>query len=157
MEAADNPYKRSAAIGAYTAAKSNASSPVEIVVMLYEAMLRNIEGARVAYEARDLATMCRLNQKTFKILMALQTNLDFERGGTKAQALNQFYTAVFLHLSQVLTATEPSLTFRHISGHVRDVCEFWRKVADREQKALTARNPSSTDSATRPNHFARDA
>ncbi|MCK5375345.1 MAG: flagellar protein FliS, partial [Alphaproteobacteria bacterium] len=47
---------------AYQQARHTALNPVEIVVALYEGMLRNLDGAKNAYESRELEKMCQLNE-----------------------------------------------------------------------------------------------
>ena len=125
-----NPYEQAGK--AYLTRMSDSVSSLEIVVLLYQGMIKNLIGARQAYACGDLETMCTLNQKTVNILMALQTHLDFKNGGEAAVALDRFYTSVFVHLTKVLEATDIEGEFRYIEGNVADVYRFWQKLASRQ-------------------------
>lgn len=147
-----NPYEQAGK--AYRARMSNGLSGIEIVVLLFEGMIKNLQAARLAYERRDLESMCVLNQKTINILMALQTHLDFENGGEAAQSLDRFYTSVFVHLTKVLEATDIEGEFRYIEGNVSDVYRYWQKLASRllaERRSIGEKNrsPVQSDSTIR--------
>jgi flagellar protein FliS len=134
-----NPYGNAAQ--AYQQAGHAALNPVEIVVALYEGMLRNLEGAKNAYTENNLEQMCLLNEKTFRILAALQSHLDFEKGGDTAPALNDFYKILFIRLAKVLEKDDPAKEFEYLKSNIRDIYSKWsllaRKVSD-QQKELMA-------------------
>lgn len=123
-------------------------APVEIVVALYQGLIRNIQAAKMAYHDRDLGKMCTHNQKAVNILIALQSHLDHEQGGTTAKALDQFYTAVFLNITKILDKSDPYSEFGIIEHHVEDVCSQWmslsRKIMARPE---TTHNMTLTDKA----------
>ncbi len=130
-----NPYNN--ATKAYRQAGHAALNPVEIVVALYEGMLRNIEGAKNAYKENNLEQMCVLNEKTFRILAALQSHLDFEKGGKTAPALDDFYKIVFVRLAKVLERDNPCNEFDYIRSNIRDVYDKWsllaKKMSDQQK------------------------
>ena len=139
-----NPYGNAAQ--AYQQAGQKALNPVEIVVALYEGILRNLEGAKNAYAENDLEKMCALNEKTFRILGALQSHLDFENGGDTAPALNEFYKIVFVRLANVLQQEDPVAEFEVLQSNVRDIYSKWsllaQKVSD-QQKEMAAQGQVS--------------
>lgn len=125
---------------AYQQAGQKALNPVEIVVALYEGILRNLEGAKNAYAERNLEKMCALNEKTFRILGALQSHLDFEKGGDTAPALNDFYKIVFVRLAKVLEQEDPVAEFDYLKSNVRDIYSKWsllaKKVSDQQKEIM---------------------
>jgi len=133
-----NPYGDAAQ--AYQQAGHTALNPVEIVVALYEGMLRNLEGAKTAYEEENLEQMCLLNEKTFRILGALQSHLDFEKGGDTAPALNDFYKIVFVRLAKVLEKDDPAQEFEYLKDNIRDIYSKWsllaKKISDQQKEIM---------------------
>ncbi len=137
-----NPYSNAAQ--AYQQAGHNAvNNPVEIVVALYEGMLRNLEGAKNAYVEKNLERMCELNEKTFRILAALQSHLDFENGGDTAPALDDFYRIVFVRLAKVLEKDDPAAEFDYLKSNVRDIYSKWsllaKKINDQQKEIAEER------------------
>lgn len=128
----NDPY-RNQAFNAYQKAHEHGMNNVDIVVALYQGIIRNLEAARLAYQDNDLGKMCQTNQKTFRILAALQCHLDFEKGKDTAPALDNFYTAIFVRLAKVLERPDPAGEFRYLESNVRDVYAQWKKLAQKCQ------------------------
>jgi flagellar protein FliS len=140
------PYGNAAQ--AYQQAGHTAMNPVEIVVALYEGMLRNLEGAKTAYSERNLEKMCELNEKTFRILAALQSHLDFEKGGDTAPALNDFYKILFVRLTNVLQQEDPVAEFEVLQSNLRDIYSKWsllaKKINDQQKEIMAEQGGVST-------------
>jgi len=68
------------------------SSPVQLVVMLYDGALRFCGEARGAILRRDVAAKGRALSKAIAIVGELQGTLDLERGGEVAVSLHQLYS-----------------------------------------------------------------
>lgn len=138
-----NPYANAA--GAYKQTQVNTISGLDVVVELYKGMLKNIEGAKKAYENNKLDEMCRLNEKTFNILVGLQTHLDFDQGKDAAEFLNGFYNTVFGALAKVHREPDPAKAFDDIIGAIEPVykrwCEFARAAKSPSEKAAADARP----------------
>lgn len=119
----------SMATNAYQKASEASMNPVEIVVALYQGILVNLDGAKTAYQERDWEKMCRLNEKSFRIMAALQCHLDYQKGGKTAPALDKFYTSLFVRLARVTETPDPYLEYVYLEGVVRDVYDQWKKLA----------------------------
>ncbi|MCK5384743.1 MAG: flagellar protein FliS [Alphaproteobacteria bacterium] len=123
---------------AYQQTGQTALNPVEIVLALYEGILRNLEGAKNSYVENDLENMCALNEKTFRILAALQSHLDFEKGGDTAPALDDFYRILFMRLTKVLEKDDPAQEFDYLKSNVRDIYSKWslltKKIIDQQKE-----------------------
>ena len=68
------------------------SSPVQLVVMLYDGALRFCGEARGAILRRDIAAKGKALSKAIAIVGELQGTLDLERGGEVAVSLHQLYS-----------------------------------------------------------------
>ncbi|MFP4098543.1 MAG: flagellar export chaperone FliS [Alphaproteobacteria bacterium] len=134
----ENPYGNAAQ--AYKQAGQKALNPVEIVVALYEGIIRNLDEAKAAYGGNDLEKMCRINEKTFRILSALQSHLDFEQGGDTAPALNDFYKIIFVRLTKILEHDDPAQEFDYLKNNVHEVYAKWsllsRKISDQQKTMI---------------------
>lgn len=100
-------------------------SGMEIVAELYKGMLKNIEAAKKAHAEGNFEEMVNLNTKTNKILMALQSNLDFEQGGEASLFLNQFYSGIFASLTKILSEEDPQARFDEIIDSIKPVYKIW--------------------------------
>ena len=114
--------------GAYLRAQGHCFSPEDVVRALFQGMVRNIIRAREAHLNGNLEAMCALNQKTFKILIALQGNIDLAAGGESARLLSRFYTAVFIRLARVLRAKKPQDEFLALEKTLKDVSGNWKPL-----------------------------
>jgi flagellar protein FliS len=92
----------SRAAGQYLATQVKSSTPLELVVLLYDAALRHATAARDATVRRDLHARRSSLSKLMGILSELQHTLDMERGGEIASRLDDLYTWM---LSRVIDAT----------------------------------------------------
>ena len=115
---------------AYRSAYVNNMSGFEVVVELYKGILKNVERAKHAYESGKLDEMCNHIQKTNKILVVLQSHLDFEQGGDAAVFLNEFYNGLFASLAQILRKPDPGKEFDYILNQIKPVYEIWCKHAE---------------------------
>ena len=70
------------------------STPLDLVVMLYDGALRFSAEARAAMLRRDIKARAAAISRVLAIVGELQGTLDFERGGTVATSLNGLYSFV---------------------------------------------------------------
>ena len=64
------------------------SSPLELVVLLYDGALRHLVAAREAIDRQDLITRREALSKALAIVTELQSTLNLEEGGAVAQQLD---------------------------------------------------------------------
>ena len=76
---------------AYQQNATYGASPVELVVLLYDAALRSLHRAALALEAGHIEQRTRALNHVLEVIGELQSALDFARGGEVAQNLNRFY------------------------------------------------------------------
>src|SRR5277367_256726 len=115
---------------------------VELIVALYDGMVRFLNSAIAATEARDVQGRRIAVKRVFDILTHLQSRLRMDVGGP-AKTLSEFYAAVFalcLEGSRLSSADR----FRKAIECILQVREAWQQVAqDPEVRRQFAAAPTS--------------
>jgi flagellar secretion chaperone FliS len=109
-------------------------NPVELIVALYDGMMRFLYNAISAVEKRDPGARRMAIGRVLEILMHLQSRLRPDVGGNSAKVLSEFYAAVFA-LCLEGSRLESADRFREAIGCIRDVREAW-SVAARDPEVL---------------------
>lgn len=101
---------------------------VELIVALYDGMVRFLHRAIKAIESNDVAERRIAVKRTLDILMHLQSRLRMDVGGSSAKALAEFYAAVFaLCIDGSRLASTARL--REAISCIRDVRDAWQTIA----------------------------
>ena len=101
---------------------------VELIVALYDGMVRFLYRAVQAVEANDVSARRVAIKRTLDILIHLQSRLRMDIGGSSAKALAEFYAAIFalcLNGSRLASAAQLKEAIRCI----RNVREAWHAIA----------------------------
>ena len=77
---------------AYIQTHVNSRSPLELVVMLYEGLIRFTGDARSAIERHDLVAKRAAMSRALAVLAELQSTLNMSDGGDVAKSLDGLYT-----------------------------------------------------------------
>lgn len=110
-------------------------NPVELIVALYDGMLRFLSEAIAAVERGDVSARRIAIKRVFDILMHLQSRLRMDVGGSSAHSLSEFYAAIFalcLEGSRLSSVAR----FEEAMACIRDVREAW-DVAARDPEVLS--------------------
>jgi flagellar protein FliS len=127
-----NEYRQHALEGA---------SPVDLVVALYDGIIRFLYSAIDAVERGDTSGRRAAAKRALDIIIHLQARLRMDVGGRPAESLSEFYAAIFAQILQASQhASKPM--FEHAVDCVRNVRDAWRVVAKDP-----AANPSLPDAA----------
>jgi flagellar protein FliS len=115
-------------MGSYREHALEGASAVDLVVALYDGILRFLYAARTAVERGDEAGRRVAVKRALDIIIHLQARLRMDVGGRPAQALSEFYASVF---AQILQASQSAsqAKFGHAIDCVRNVREAWKQVA----------------------------
>jgi flagellar protein FliS len=115
-------------MGSYQEHALESASAVELVVALYDGIVRFLYAASAAVERGDEAGRRIAVKRAMDIIIHLQARLRMDVGGKPAQALSEFYATVF---SQILQASQSASVakFEHAIECVRNVRDAWREVA----------------------------
>ena len=115
-------------MGSYEQYALGSASAVDLVVALYDGIIRFLYGAVDAVERGDETGRRIAVRRALDIIIHLQARLRMDVGGQPAQALSEFYASIF---AQILQASQSASTekFKHAIECVRNVRDAWRQVA----------------------------
>ena len=115
-------------MGSYQQHALESASAVELVVALYDGIIRFLYAAGAAVERGDEAGRRTAAKRALDIIIHLQARLRMDVGGRPAQALSEFYATIF---AQILQASQSASLekFEHAIDCVRNVRDAWREVA----------------------------
>ncbi len=128
------------------------ASAVDLVVALYDGILRFLHAAAGAVDRGDAEGRRAAVKRALDIIIHLQARLRMDVGGRPAQALSEFYASIFaqiLHASQ--SASRPK--FEHAIDCVRNVRDAWREVARDPNVNPAPRQASAAVRGTRSGDF----
>ena len=117
------------------------ASAVDLVVALYDGILRFLYAAGEAADRGDAVARRVAVKRALDIIIHLQARLRMDVGGRPAQVLSEFYASIF---AQILQASQSAsrAKFEHAIDCVRNVRDAWRQVA-RDPDAVGARAATS--------------
>jgi len=120
--------KEQSTMGSYQEHALESASAVELVVALYDGIIRFLYAASGAVERGDQEGRRVAVKRALDIIIHLQARLRMDVGGRPAQALSEFYATIF---AQVLQASQSAskAKFDHAIDCVRNVRDAWREVA----------------------------
>src|SRR5271165_4396562 len=101
---------------------------VELIVALYDGMVRFLYRAIQAIEANDIHERRVAIKRTLDILMHLQSRLRMAIGGTSVKALSEFYAAIFalcIEGSRLASAER----LKEAIACIQDVRQAWQIVS----------------------------
>jgi flagellar protein FliS len=115
-------------MGSYQDHMLDGASAVELVVALYDGILRFLYAASAAAERGDAEARRIAVKRALDIIIHLQARLRMDVGGRPAQVLSEFYASIF---AQILQASQSASRqkFEHAIECVKNVRDAWRQVA----------------------------
>lgn len=103
------------------------AAPVELTIALYDGIIRFMNQAIDAVEQNDSDRRRAAVKRAMDIVMHLQVTLDRNRGGQPAEALTEFYTAMFALMLQGSQANSRQ-KFEQVISDVKNVREAWKQA-----------------------------
>jgi flagellar secretion chaperone FliS len=115
-------------MGSYREHALDSASAIDLVVALYDGIIRFLYTATNAVERGDTMGRRVAVKRALDIIIHLQARLRMDVGGRPAEALSEFYAATF---AQILQASQSASKqkFEHAIECVRNVRDAWRQVA----------------------------
>jgi flagellar protein FliS len=130
------------------------ASAVDLVVALYDGMIRFLYAAIEAVERGDTTARRAAVKRVLDIIIHLQARLRMDVGGRPAQALSEFYASIFAQILQASqAASKPK--FEQAIHCIRNVREAWRQVA--KDPEVNPRPMSPVVSGAELGEFANDS
>ena len=123
----------------YVQTQTTAATPLELVVMLYDAGVRNADAAYEAMVAGDIPVRRTAMNKLMAIVAELQNTLDLSRGGQLARDLDDLYTYM---TSRLVTAVseQDARPIDEVRRLLATLQEGWREIS-RTQTAGSGGRP----------------
>ena len=112
----------------YGGAALESASGVELVVALYDGLIRFLGNAAEACERGDVKARREAARRALDIIIHLQATLRPDVGGRPAVVLAEFYASIFALILRASMAAAPG-DFHHAIRCVRTVREAWHQVA----------------------------
>jgi flagellar secretion chaperone FliS len=120
------------------------ASPVDLVVALYDGIIRFLYVAIGAVERGDVRGRRVAVKRALAIVIHLQARLRMDIGGRPAQVLSEYYASMFALIVQASLGASTQ-RFEEVIECVRSVRDAWKQVA-----AETAPAASATQAAASP-------
>jgi flagellar protein FliS len=120
------PQTRGAVAYQHTSVQS--SSPLELVVLLYDGALRHLVAAKDATLRHDLIARRDAFSKAMAIITELQSTLNLEDGGQVAVSLDALYTYMTGKLIES-TANKDVAGIEEVEKLLRPLREAWSTIA----------------------------
>jgi flagellar protein FliS len=115
-------------MGIYQEHVLEGASAVDLVVALYDGIIRFLYAAIEGVERGDAFARRSAVKRALDIIIHLQARLRMDIGGQPAEALSEFYASIFAQILQASqSASKPK--FEHAIHCVRNVRDAWREVA----------------------------
>lgn len=120
------------ALSAYQAA-SKMTTSLGAVVLLYDGMIKEVGKAKAAIQEGRIEDRFVATQKACKILLGLQSHLDFEKGGDISLMLDQFYHTIFRDL-QKINMSNSAAACDEVVAALGEVRKSWAQLAENERR-----------------------
>jgi flagellar protein FliS len=113
---------------AYRQTSVQSSSPLELVVLLYDGAIRHLVAAREAMGRHDLVARRDAFSKALAIVTELQSTLNLEEGGGVAASLDGLYTYIMGRLVDP-AARKDMGTLDEVERLLRSLRDAWAQIA----------------------------
>jgi len=108
----------------------HSATPIELVVILFDAAIEDMRRAVSAIQASDVEERANAVRHAMLILQQLQGTLDFERGGQVAKQFEQFYNLIRAKLLESQLRNSLELMGQQIQ-FMSKVCDCWVEAKQR--------------------------
>lgn len=109
------------------ASRTGGASPHQLVVILYEDLLRELRLGALAIEAGDHSAKNARLTKGVALLFALEAGLDFGRGAGVADTLSRFYRGCRDAVMRASVENNAGLV-REVVTNVGEIAESWKAI-----------------------------
>ena len=113
------------------ASRIEGASPHQLVQVMFEELLKSIDAMLVAARRNDYVQRSERQSRALSILVALETSLDFEKGGEIANGL----AAIYREARRLLTVGGRGNDLEAIAGAramVGEISGAWESIGRRE-------------------------
>ena len=121
-------FKALESYGAGNAATQAAvANKVELIQMLFDGLIESLMTAHGHIERNNIVEKSKALGRAGRIVLGLQSALDFEKGGDLAANLNELYSYITRRLLHVNVHNDLN-ALREVHGLMTEVRQAWREV-----------------------------
>ncbi|MEJ5300846.1 MAG: flagellar export chaperone FliS [Thermodesulforhabdaceae bacterium] len=119
-------------IDAYRKTKLETIDPLKLIVMCYEAIIKDLQDAKKFHQERNIEGSYDKVRHAQDLITELLVGLDYERGGEIAVNLGRIYNFVLRQLITVNTRTKPEY-YDPLIRIMESLKEAWDQIASQQQ------------------------
>jgi flagellar secretion chaperone FliS len=134
---------------AYQEAAVRNANAIELVIMLYDILARDLHGAIDAMEAGNIETRSKKIKHGFLALQQLEGSLPIHEGGDLAAGMSRFYSMLRAQMIKAQVQRDPAI-LRELIQLLFSVREAWVELNNRQAATPeVAAAPASTSAPAR--------
>jgi flagellar protein FliS len=131
----------------YRTAAVLSATPVQLVCMLYDTLVRDLGRALVAIVSKDVETRASEVKHALLVLDQLEASLDFVHGGDSATHLSRFYAVATARIMEGHAKVDPALFQEQIRLFL-EVRSAWEQVDPARAAGQPAvKTPTNTENS----------
>ncbi|UPA06918.1 flagellar export chaperone FliS [Borrelia anserina] len=122
----------------YKRTQINTSSPISILVMLYEKAIQDLEIAKEFYKNEDPVSITKADEKVYHaqdIIIELMSTLNFEDGGNISNNLFSIYSFLNKTLESV-TLDKNRDNIQEVLKHLKSLHTAWKVLLKKEDNTI---------------------
>jgi flagellar protein FliS len=119
-------------VDAYQRTKVETVDPVRLVVMCYDAIVKDLQDAKKYHQERNIEASYDKIRHAQDVITELLVGLDYEKGGDIAVNLGRIYNFVLRQLITVNTRTKPEY-YDPLIRIMESLKEAWEQIAQQNQ------------------------
>jgi flagellar secretion chaperone FliS len=123
------------------------ASPLEVVVMLYDRLIRDLRQAADAIRIHDIEERVKQSNHALLILQELELMLNFEQGGETAKQLARVYSHVRAKIIESQIKLDPAILVRQAEFMLQLSQAWQRALATLPASVPLEKDPSSLEIA----------
>lgn len=121
-------FTQTKALASYGKIATTETNPLKQIVMLYDGAIKFLNLTATDIEAKDFQAKAEHSTRALDIILYLQSILDFERGGSVAENLDNLYRSITVLVLRASNELDPKL-MRRAAELLVTVREAWETNA----------------------------
>jgi flagellar protein FliS len=115
------------ALNTYQKTAVETADPLQLIIMCYDAAIRDLEEARDMHERHDMDATYRKIRHAQDIVTELLVGLDYERGGDIARNLNRLYNFILRQLIGINSRGD-TMIYGHLIKILCELRSAWEEI-----------------------------
>jgi flagellar protein FliS len=109
------------------ASQASVANSVDLIQMLFDGLIESITSAQGHLQRGAIQEKCKCLARASRIVIGLQSSLDFQKGGDLAKNLNELYDYVTRRLLHANAQNDP-MALQEIHGLMSEIRQAWQNV-----------------------------